>query len=84
MNLQFPATQRPNPASCRSARTAPVEPESKSAARVAWELGCAQRLRELRRADDPASIAAVAARLWVEVGRFDPFIAAEMEHESWL
>lgn len=82
MNLQLPAAHRPNPASRRSARTAEVEPESKGAARIAWEIVCAQRLHELRRDDEPASIALVAAQLWADVGRFDPFIAAEMEHES--
>jgi hypothetical protein len=84
MNLQLPATRRPNPAARRSTRTAEVDPESKSAARMAWEIACAQRLHELRRCDEPASIALVAAQLWTDVGRFDPLIAAEMEHESWL
>lgn len=84
MNLQLPAAHRLNPASRRSARTVEVESEPKSAARMAWEIACAQRLHELRRGDEPASIALVAAQLWTDVGRFDPLIAAEMEHESWL
>lgn len=84
MNLQFPADRRPIPAVGRPARTARADPACQSAARAAWELACAQRLCELRPRDNPASLAATAAQLWVEVGRFDPFIAAEMEHESWF
>lgn len=81
MKLQFPADRPPIPAAGRPARAARGDP---AAARVAWMLACAQRLRELRPRDDPASLASTAAQLWVEVGRFDPLIAAEMEHESWF
>ena len=84
MHVQSPAVRRPIPVATGSVRMNRVDQPSQTAARAAWVADCAHRLGELRPVANPASIASSAARLWVEVGRFDPVIAAEMEHESWF
>lgn len=57
-------------------RTAPTHKE--------WVQRCAARLGELRPQHDWALITALAKSMWPDVGGFDPRIAAELEHESWL
>lgn len=49
-----------------------------------WVRLCASRLGELRPEHDWALVTALAKSMWPDVGGFDPHIAAEMEHESWL
>lgn len=51
--------------------------------RTQWVQACAARLRQLRPADDRASIGSLARNLCRDVASFDPDIAAEMEHEAW-
>ncbi len=51
--------------------------------REEWVSDCAVRLSQLRLGEDPEFIASLAARMWADVGSFDPVIAAEMEHEAW-
>lgn len=52
--------------------------------RKEWVQRCAARLGELRPEHDWALITALAKSMWPDVGGFDPHIAAELEHESWL
>lgn len=52
--------------------------------RKEWVRRCAARLGELRPQHDWALITALAKSMWPDVGGFDPRIAAELEHESWL
>ena len=49
-----------------------------------WVRRCAARLCELRPEHDWTLIASLAKSMWPDVGGFDPRIAAELEHESWL
>ena len=48
-----------------------------------WIAMCIARLVEVGHDGDAAALVLLATDLWSEVGRFDPTIAAEIEHESW-
>lgn len=52
--------------------------------RKEWVRRCAARLGQLRPEHDWTLTAALAKSMWPDVGGFDPHIAAELEHESWL
>ena len=68
-------------ASKRQARVAAGRTEL---TRKEWVRRCAARLGELRPEHDWALITALAKSMWPDVRGFDPRIAAELEHESWL
>lgn len=57
---------------------------AKTYKREQWVMICAGRLSQLRPDHHRAFIASVAEDLWGDVSSFDPMIAAELEHESWL
>ena len=49
-----------------------------------WITVCAGRLHELRPHAAMPACAALAQEMWAEVASFDPYLAAEMEHESCI
>ena len=53
-----------------------------SIGRAHWIVLCAQRLADLRPYLGAQSCASLAQEMWLDVGSFDPAIAAEMEHET--
>ncbi len=60
-----------------------VTRRSAQAMRSRWIATCAARIRSLRPEHEKAALDLLAAEMWMEVGAFDPCIAAEMECESW-
>lgn len=48
-----------------------------------WIVRCGSRLRGLRPHHDQSALQLVATEMWVDVGMFDPVIAAELECEAW-
>ena len=50
----------------------------------AWVAQCTARLRQLRPAQEHLHCLRTASSLWRDVAAYDPRIAAEMVHESWL
>lgn len=49
-----------------------------------WVATCSRRLSVLRPTTPFADCLVLAQQMWLEVGRYDPEIAAELEHESGL
>ena len=50
--------------------------------REIWTRRCALRLHQLRPNGEPGLVSRVASELWTQVSRFNPEIAAEIEHDS--
>src|SRR5882757_6825759 len=59
----------------------PAEPDQMQ--RDQWVSICTVRLKQLRPHHHHAALTSVARSLWLDVGSFDPLIAAELESESW-
>lgn len=47
-----------------------------------WTRRCALRLHQLRPHGEPGLVSRIASELWQQVSRFNPEIAAEIEHDS--
>jgi len=62
----------------------PVAAASKVWPRNNWLAVCTARLGQLRPDEGVIAVASKARAMWLDVGTFDPVIAAEMEYETWL
>ena len=62
----------------------PAAAASKLWTRNNWLAVCTARLDQLRPDEGLIAVASMARAMWLDVGTFDPVIAAEMEYETWL
>lgn len=83
MTVQIPMLLRPwSPSNTTRSSFFFREPNT-LVSREDWIDICAERLVQVGHDGDAAALVLLATDLWSDVGRFDPNIAAEMEHESW-
>jgi hypothetical protein len=79
-----PVSQAPMNTSDRALMTYGWSAEHPGMAQAEWTEQCVRRLRELRPQEDAALLAELVNKMWSDVSRFHPVLAAEMEHESWF
>lgn len=82
--IDAPAVPRRFDRTARDGITTSPRVEHMALAAQAWVAQCTARLRQLRPQQDHLSCLRMASSLWRDVSAYDPRIAAEMEHESWL
>ena len=62
----------------------PASSASKVWSRHNWLAVCTARLGQLRPDERLIAVESMARAMWLDVGTFDPVIAAEMEYQTWL
>lgn len=80
--MQAQTSASPAARSSEQARPASDRPSSAALPREVWIRRCAVRLLQLRPRGEPGLVTRIADELWLDVSRFNPEIAAELEHDS--